>query len=68
MDIESEDVAGWENRLSNADEPDRAQVVAAPEEVLHYPGTYGTATGRIRTNDLRFTKPLLYQLSYGGVV
>ena len=25
-----------------------------------------TATGRIRTNDLRFTKPLLCQLSYGG--
>ena len=27
----------------------------------------GTATGRIRTGDLRFTKPLLCQLSYGGV-
>ncbi len=26
----------------------------------------GTATGRIRTGDLRFTKPLLCQLSYGG--
>ncbi len=26
---------------------------------------YG-ATDWIRTNDLRFTKPLLYQLSYGG--
>lgn len=25
-----------------------------------------TATGRTRTDDLRFTKPLLYQLSYGG--
>ena len=25
-----------------------------------------TATGGIRTRDLRFTKPLLYQLSYGG--
>jgi hypothetical protein len=24
------------------------------------------ATERIRTADLRFTKPLLYQLSYGG--
>ena len=27
---------------------------------------YETATGRIRTDDLRFTKPLLCQLSYGG--
>ncbi len=26
------------------------------------------ATERIRTVDLRFTKPLLYQLSYGGKV
>ncbi len=25
------------------------------------------ATDWIRTNDLRFTKPLLYQLSYGGL-
>ena len=25
------------------------------------------ATERIRTVDLRFTKPLLYQLSYGGM-
>ena len=24
------------------------------------------ATGRTRTDDLRFTKPLLYQLSYRG--
>lgn len=26
-----------------------------------------TAADRTRTDDLRFTKPLLYQLSYGGV-
>ena len=26
----------------------------------------GGAPGRIRTRDLRFTKPLLYQLSYKG--
>jgi hypothetical protein len=26
------------------------------------------AAGGIRTHDLRFTKPLLYQLSYGGNV
>ena len=25
------------------------------------------ATGRTRTDDLRFTKPLLYQLSYRGL-
>ena len=30
-----------------------------------FPGR--TATGRTRTDDLRFTKPLLCQLSYGGV-
>ena len=27
-----------------------------------------TATERIRAVDLRFTKPLLYQLSYGGAI
>ena len=31
-----------------------------------YGEDWGTATGRIRTGDLRFTKPLLCQLSYGG--
>jgi hypothetical protein len=29
-------------------------------------GISGEATGGIRTRDLRFTKPLLYRLSYSG--
>ena len=34
----------------------------------HVGGRIRTAADRTRTDDLRFTKPLLYQLSYGGAV
>ncbi len=36
------------------------------EVVRRFAAASETATGRTRTDDLRFTKPLLYQLSYGG--
>jgi len=39
-----------------------------PAKTACFKGEMKTATGRTRTDDLRFTKPLLYQLSYGGAV
>ena len=36
------------------------------EETARSREVFATATGRIRTDDLRFTKPPLCRLSYGG--
>ena len=44
----------------------QAKTRAQEGEALHRNALPPKATGRIRTDDLRFTKPLLCQLSYGG--
>ncbi len=42
--------------------------LARPSLTTAFIRLYDKATGRIRTVDLRFTKPLLCQLSYGGEI
>ena len=40
--------------------------LASERHAWHSTASGKKATGRIRTDDLRFTKPLLCRLSYGG--
>ena len=54
-------------RAPSAARPTQIVAVAGvSEDVRSSAKPCHTATGRIRTDDLRFTKPLLCQLSYGG--
>jgi len=56
-DALSPSMASAENPLFSADSDDVTR---------HHAASNDEATGRTRTDDLRFTKPLLCRLSYGG--
>ena len=55
--------AGGQTMVASGAQPPEKQ----GENAVSRPGT-GKATGGTRTHDLRFTKPLLCQLSYGGKI
>ncbi len=73
----SQDSCGESRRLTECvgekSPTDEGQAVAKPNKTKGLGGSsrpmsssVATAADRTRTDDLRFTKPLLYQLSYGG--